>query len=132
MKTPSIKITKVFSFDAAHFLPGHDGKCSAMHGHTYRLEVCVARHAGRVIGEGPSAGMVIDFFHLNQLVKKEIIDKVDHTILNEVFPFRTTSENLAAHFYQVLSEKLSPQGVRVRKIVLWETPTSYVEVEDEC
>ena len=131
MKPLTVKITKAFTFDAAHFLPEHEGKCAAMHGHTYRLEVSVARADGRLIAEGPSAGMVIDFFHLNQLVKAEIIDKVDHTILNDVFTFRTTSENLACHFYQVLAQKLGPLGVRVATVKLWETPTSYVEVGDE-
>lgn len=32
-----IKVTKSFTFDASHFLPNHKGKCSTMHGHTYRF-----------------------------------------------------------------------------------------------
>ena len=39
----AISVTKIFKFDAAHFLPEHSGKCADLHGHTYRLEVTVAR-----------------------------------------------------------------------------------------
>ena len=33
------KISKEFSFDMAHLLDGHDGKCQNLHGHTYKLQV---------------------------------------------------------------------------------------------
>lgn len=29
-----ISVTKIFKFDAAHFLPEHKGKCADIHGHT--------------------------------------------------------------------------------------------------
>ena len=35
-------ITKIVSFDAAHRLPDHAGRCRNLHGHTYRLEATVA------------------------------------------------------------------------------------------
>ena len=38
-----ITITRHFSFDAAHYLPGHEGKCQNLHGHTYKLEVTIGR-----------------------------------------------------------------------------------------
>lgn len=126
-----IKVTKSFSFDAAHFLPNHKGKCSSMHGHTYRLEVTVVREDGKLINSGSDEGMVIDFSDLKAIVKAEVIDKVDHKVLNEVFSFRTTAENIAAHFMGVLIDKLRPFGVKVEKIKLWETPDSCVEVDYE-
>ncbi|AHF08180.1 6-carboxy-5,6,7,8-tetrahydropterin synthase [Desulfitobacterium metallireducens DSM 15288] len=124
-----MKITKSFTFDAAHFLPNHKGKCSSMHGHTYRLEVTVLRENGKLIERGSDEGMVIDFSDLKAIVKAEIIDKVDHKLLNEVFPFRTTAENMAAHIFSVLTDKFQPLGVKVEKIKLYETPDSYAEVE---
>lgn len=123
-----IKLTKSFNFDAAHFLPNHKGKCSSMHGHTYRLEVTVIREEGNLINSGSDEGMVIDFADLKEIVKDEVINKIDHKVLNEVFSFRTTAENMAAHIFVVLTEKLHSFGVRVDKIRLWETPDSYVEV----
>lgn len=122
-----IKVTKSFTFDAAHFLPNHKGKCAAMHGHTYRLEVTVIRQNG-LIDSGSDEGMVIDFYDLKGIVTAEVIDKLDHKVLNEVLSFRTTAENMAAHIFSVLKDKLQSGGVIVEKIKLWETPDSYVEV----
>ncbi|HZK54249.1 MAG TPA: 6-carboxytetrahydropterin synthase QueD [Desulfosporosinus sp.] len=123
-----IKLTKSFTFDSAHFLPNHKGKCSNMHGHTYRLEVTVVRENGTLLVGGSDEGMVIDFSDLKAVVKGEVIDKIDHKVLNEVLPFRTTAENLAAHIFSVLSDKLQLSGIIVERIKLWETPDSYVEV----
>lgn len=30
-----IRITKAYKFDMAHALPGHDGLCKNIHGHSY-------------------------------------------------------------------------------------------------
>lgn len=126
-----IKLTKSFTFDSAHFLPDHKGKCSNMHGHTYRLEVTVVRDNGKLINGGSDDGMVIDFSDLKDVVKAEVIDKIDHKVLNEVLPFRTTAENMAAHIFCVLTDKLQLRGVNIDKIKLWETPDSYVEIGHE-
>lgn len=123
-----ISITKIFTFDSAHSLPGHKGKCANLHGHTYRLEVTVSRQNGSLVTGGSSEGMVMDFGDLKSIVNTEIIEQADHKLLNDVYDFRTTSENLASHYYHVLERKLSPLGVAVCRIRLWESPTSYVEV----
>ena len=70
-------VGKEFTFDSAHFLPKYYGKCEKMHGHTYRLQVVVD---GK-IGEN---GLVIDFTILKKIVKKQIIDKLDHCVINEI------------------------------------------------
>lgn len=126
--TVVIKVTKSFTFDAAHFLPNHKGKCATMHGHTYRLEVTVVRENGKLMTDGSDEGMVVDFYDLKTIVTTEIIDKLDHKVLNEVLPFRTTAENMAVHIFGVLTDKLQSSGVLVEKIKLWETTDSYVEV----
>ena len=48
------RVTRSFTFEAAHRLPWHGGRCRDLHGHGYRLEVTV---------EGPvdANGVVIDF-----------------------------------------------------------------------
>ena len=124
----AISVTKIFKFDAAHFLPEHSGKCADLHGHTYRLEVTVARKDGGLVAEGSSAGMVIDFSDLKAIVQREIIEKVDHKMLNDIFPFRTTAENMVIHFYEVLEQQLTPLDVEILKLRLWETQTSFAEV----
>ena len=121
-------ITKIFMFDSAHSLPGHKAKCAHVHGHTYRLEVTVTRKEGNLIAGGSSDGMVMDFSDLKEIVNTEIIEQADHKFLNDVYAFRTTSENIANHYYRLLAEKLAPLGVEVCRLRLWESPTSFVEV----
>ena len=124
----AISVTKIFKFDAAHFLREHSGKCAELHGHTYRLEVTVARKDGGLVADGSSADMVLDFGDLKAIVQREIIEKVDHKMLNDIFPFRTTAENMVVYFHEVLEQQLVPLGVEVLKLRLWETQTSFAEV----
>jgi 6-pyruvoyltetrahydropterin/6-carboxytetrahydropterin synthase len=119
---------KIFTFDAAHFLPGYVGKCANMHGHTYRLEITVSRvNAGSKI-ESSNEGMIVDFAELACMVKDTILDQVDHKVLNEVFDFRPTSENLASYIYHLLQEKLKCNSLKLEKVALWESEKSCVEV----
>lgn len=55
-----VRVTKEFSFEMAHALEGHDGKCRNIHGHSYHLAVTII---GSPINkdESPKNGMVIDF-----------------------------------------------------------------------
>lgn len=124
-----VRVTKIFEFDAAHCLPGHKGKCANIHGHTYKLEVTAQGKLKEEEGTS-SEGMVIDFSDLKQLVQELIIEQVDHQMLNEVFSFRTTAENLALHFLQVLQKACQHKEMNIVKLKLWESPTSYCEVGD--
>lgn len=151
--------TKIFSFDMAHRLPGHEGLCKNIHGHTYKLEVTVSRDTpSGIISGGPSEGMVIDFQALSGLVKTSIVDKLDHACI--IYPeeqfdidmlklmekhdmkvvelgYRPTAELMARNFFELLVKKISKSDVpeirdlTVVKIRLWETPTAYAEVTDE-
>ncbi len=123
-----IMVVKEFTFDAAHQLPDHPGKCKQMHGHTYRLQVGI---------KGPinSVGMVIDFGDMKDIVN-ELLERVDHKCLNEIeadeFPFlQPTAECMVLWFRDRLSQavyRLTGQyAIRVVMIKLWETPTSYAE-----
>lgn len=114
-----IKVTRHFEFEACHRLPEYDGDCARFHGHTYKMEVTVE---GAVDHE---TGMVIDFKHLNNIVKENIIQNVDHRDLTEVFPFRTTAENMVSFFAKTLLDS----GLNVCQIKLWETTNSYATWE---
>src|SRR5277367_1595693 len=74
-----VQIRKQFAFEAAHVLPHHQGKCSRLHGHSYRLDVTVE---GGLQSEGPATGMVIDFDELARIVRTAVIDALDHRHLN--------------------------------------------------
>lgn len=133
-----ITIVKEFTFDAAHQLPNYNGKCSNLHGHTYKLQVGIT---GKVID-----GMVFDFAELKNFVKDDIIEFLDHKYLNELsqdkFPHRNpTAENMVMWISKVLMEtleamkeksgfrygtKMNP-AIKLDFVRLWETPTSYAE-----
>ncbi len=107
-------------FDAAHFLREYRGKCEALHGHRFRV---VARISAAKLDD---AGMAYDFTELKKHLN-DILDKFDHSCLNEVPPFdeiNPSSEHLAAIIYRELSEKLSGAPVSVASIEVWESPQS--------
>jgi len=90
-----MEITKIFTFDAAHHLTDYHGKCEHVHGHTYKLEITV---------EGPvqSNGLVLDFTILKNIVKNNILDKVDHFDLNTILK-NPSSENLVIWMWEQIS-----------------------------
>ena len=92
------------------------------HGHTYTLEVTIK---GEV---KPETGMVMDFKHLKELIKTEIILKVDHKNLNIDVPFLegviSTVENMALAFWNILEPKIK-NGV-LYEIKLYESERNYV------
>jgi 6-pyruvoyltetrahydropterin/6-carboxytetrahydropterin synthase len=139
-----IRITKEFSFEAAHALKGHDGPCRNIHGHSYKLSVTVS---GTPVQDpsSPKNGMIMDFGDLKRIVKENIIDVLDHALilpsdmdidglrkLGESFSkvhvvgFQPTSENLLNDFASRISGLL-PAGVTLYSLRLRETANSYAE-----
>jgi 6-pyruvoyltetrahydropterin/6-carboxytetrahydropterin synthase len=111
-----MQVCKQFRFEAAHILPHHPGKCSRLHGHSYRLEVFVE---GPLQSEGPAAGMVVDFDEIAAVVRAHVIDTLDHRSLND-FLDNPTSELLV----QWIWDRLAPHLAGLTRLVLWETPTA--------
>ena len=141
-----IRITKKFKFEMAHALHGYDGLCKNIHGHSYKLFVTVK---GKIKNEQGNAkdGMVLDFDVLKNIIKPEIINKYDHSLVlnansphseidlsafEKVFflPYQPTSENLVTDFAFKIKSKL-PQGIELTKVVLSETATSFAEWNNE-
>ncbi|MFD1887695.1 6-carboxytetrahydropterin synthase QueD [Paenibacillus wenxiniae] len=140
MAQNEVKVCKIFSFDSAHQLVNHKGKCANVHGHTYKLEVNLK--AEPILSEGSTdEGFVIDFSDLKAIVKEEVINEFDHafiaqgnepsyeTIKNSgskvcLLGFRTTVENMATY----ICWKLAKRNLPVHSVKLWETPTGWAEV----
>jgi len=125
------KISKEFSFDMAHLLDGHDGKCQNLHGHTYKLQVEIS---GDLYESGAKKAMVIDFSDLKSIVKKTILDPMDHA-----FIYNQTSERESqiAALLQELNSKTfifnrlkHDEQLAISAIRLWETPTSFCEYQE--
>ena len=94
-----MKVRRSFDFEAAHRLPHHPGKCRQPHGHSYRLIVTVDRPVD------PVSGLAIDFSDLKKVVRREVVDVVDHTSLNDVLD-NPTAELLATWIWGRLHGRL--------------------------
>lgn len=122
-KEAIVSVTKEFTFDSAHFLINYNGKCANLHGHTYKLQITV-------FGRLNEQGMVIDFNELKRVVSEKIIDDLDHKVINDVFPYNPTAENMVIHIFDVVKDYLLKNyknKVFIEKVRLYETPTSYAE-----
>jgi 6-pyruvoyltetrahydropterin/6-carboxytetrahydropterin synthase len=118
-----VVIRKHFRFEAAHVLPHHPGKCSRLHGHSYRLEVAIR---GALQDTGPARGMIADFDEISALVRPLVVERLDHSSLNDVLP-NPTAEHIALWIWETLAQEL-PQ---LDEIVVWETPTACAVVRAE-
>jgi len=122
-------ITKIFRFEAAHHLPGHQGKCARPHGHSYRLEVTIHGPIKDAPGEADH-GMVMDFGDLSHIVKNSVIERLDHQDLNAVTGLHTTAENLAHWIWDELTANGLSEALLYR-IRLWETESCFVEITQQ-
>ena len=103
-------------FAAAHQLRMVAQKCENLHGHNWRVEVCVR-------GEKlDAAGVLVDFGVLKGYLKTIIAD-LDHKFLNELEPFNgnPSSERIAVHIAERLQAHLADSGVRVSSVSAWES-----------
>jgi 6-pyruvoyltetrahydropterin/6-carboxytetrahydropterin synthase len=119
-------LTKLVHFEAAHALPGHQGKCARLHGHSYRLEVSI-RGLVKQAPRQSDDGMVMDFQDLSEIIQRSILSRLDHHYLNEIIDERTTAENLVHWIWDALLQGGLPAHLLYR-LRLWETETGYVEI----
>jgi len=137
---PLVRITRRLHFSAAHRLYRADwseernrevfGDCSNpnWHGHNYDLDVTVE---GEV---DPETGFVMDLGELRTTVEERVLRDLDHRNLNLEVPWlegqNPTTENVVVAIWERLSPRL-PEGVRLRRLVLHETPRNHVEYEGD-
>ncbi|HBO98270.1 MAG TPA: 6-carboxytetrahydropterin synthase QueD [Verrucomicrobia bacterium] len=131
-------VTKTITFDAAHILTNHRGLCKNLHGHTYRVDVSVARPTDA------AEDMVIDFKDLKSILEEVVVARFDHAFIYSTesagereiaavvekngmrtapLPYRSTAENLARHFF----ESLAPRVRGLSAVRVWETPGNCAE-----
>jgi 6-pyruvoyltetrahydropterin/6-carboxytetrahydropterin synthase len=134
-----VYITRRETFAAAHRLFKQElsdeenlklfGKCSNpnWHGHNYTLEVIVA---GKVDAD---TGFVMDLKDLKEIVRKNVITKVDHKNLNLDTDFMKgkipTSENIVIAIWNELEDKIT-KG-KLSSVKLYETENNYFEYKGE-
>jgi 6-pyruvoyltetrahydropterin/6-carboxytetrahydropterin synthase len=126
---PSSVTVKVY-FEAAHRLhnpaksePWNQevfGKCNNRHGHghNYILEVSIR---GAVDAD---SGYLMDMKDLKDLLRRVVVDEVDHRHLNLEVPWLAdvipTAENLAAAFYARIAPAL-PEAISLAAVTVHET-----------
>jgi 6-pyruvoyltetrahydropterin/6-carboxytetrahydropterin synthase len=113
------EIEKTFTFEAAHELKHHDGKCKNMHGHSYILQIAVRK--ADLIPSGPKVNMVMDFQDVNDVVKPLIEEYLDHRILNETLQSDSTTVEFVCKW---IFERLESKIEGLHRITLYETATS--------
>ncbi len=131
-----VYLTRSEHFNAAHKLynPAWSyekneevfGKCANenWHGHNYELLVTIKGKPST------DTGFVFDVKRLSNIIKDNIIEKIDHRNLNvDVEMMRgkmCSTENLAIAIWDELVKHL-PAGLQLHCIKLYETPRIYVE-----
>jgi 6-pyruvoyltetrahydropterin/6-carboxytetrahydropterin synthase len=115
------EVTVETGFSGAHKLRGYEGKCSNLHGHNWKVVVTVGAT------QLDAVGMAVDF----AVVKEEtraILAQVDHTYLNEVFPFtelNPTAENIAKWVWEMLVKHLDSSTISVMRVSVWESDSAF-------
>jgi 6-pyruvoyltetrahydropterin/6-carboxytetrahydropterin synthase len=131
------ELTVSCTFDAAHRIRGHPGKCAYLHGHTYHLEVTVGARSLNPLG------MVVDFDDLRAVIQKVVLDVWDHATLLDPedplggailavqpdapdrvvrLPGPPTVEVMTREAWAALEPHLPP-GVELERLAIRETPT---------
>ncbi len=130
-----VKVSRKEHFNAAHRLFNPEwsdeknsnvfGKCSNpnYHGHNYELIVSL-------VGEpDETTGYVYDLKLLSDIIKENVLVKLDHKNLNldtEYFQrLNPTAENIAVVIWRILRQKIDSQ--LELKITLYETERNFVE-----
>jgi 6-pyruvoyltetrahydropterin/6-carboxytetrahydropterin synthase len=118
----SYQIVKHIEFESAHRLPWHQGKCQFLHGHSYKLEVCIESEALK------PEGIVEDFGTLKQAINQEIIETHDHKFLNELYE-NPTAELMTKAFFILLETYWKEHKLNgwIKWVRLYETSNSYAE-----
>lgn len=137
---PTVRATRRVHFSAAHRLFRPDwsdeenarifGDCANpnWHGHNYEIDVTVE---GEV---DPETGYVMDLKLLRDALETSVVKDVDHRNLNLEVPWmggvNPTTENFVVAIWNRIVDVL-PQGIRLARVILHETPRNSVEYTGE-
>lgn len=116
------EVTIIKSFSAAHLLSEIGGKCEALHGHNFKVEITVAAEKLN------SAGLLIDFRFLKKILG-EILEDIDHKHLNALASFdgiNPSAENIARYIFEKMELKVVTAGVRIIRVKIWESENAAV------
>jgi 6-pyruvoyltetrahydropterin/6-carboxytetrahydropterin synthase len=110
------------SFSSAHNLRGYKGKCEDLHGHNWRVKICVKSK------ELDNIGMLLDFKYLKKRLNA-VLERMDHKYLNKLSFFKKvnpTSENIAKYIYDALKSRTP----LLSSVTVWENNASSATYEE--
>lgn len=76
-----MKISREFSFEAAHVLSNYTGACNNLHGHSYFGKLEIKRSAKAMEAGHRIPDMVIDFNQLKKVIATVITEQYDHSTI---------------------------------------------------
>jgi 6-pyruvoyltetrahydropterin/6-carboxytetrahydropterin synthase len=140
-----LSLTKVFHFETGHALNEYEGACKNIHGHSYELRVSVTT-SNQSDDFLPAPGFIIDFKEIKKIVTQKIVDHLDHKLIlskaylqkhpqfNElenliIWDFEPSAENILLFIKNTLFNEF-PEEIKLRKLLLYETKSSFVEWND--
>lgn len=104
------------------------GKCSNKnwHGHNYHLYVTVKGTPD------PETGFIMNVKDLSDIMKKYVVDKLDHSNMNLDVDFipegmQPTTENLVILIWQQIESHIAASGAILHCVKLYETENIYAE-----
>lgn len=99
------------------------------HGHNYELEVTVS---GEV---DPETGMILNLREIDDILKAEVVARLDHRHLNEDLPeWKSripTTENLAIDIWERIAPIFRERNATLFRVRLYESPDLYAEYHGE-
>ena len=105
-------------FAAAHQLMMVAKECENLHGHNWKIEVCLV---GETLN---NAGVLMDFGEFKKIVSG-IIERLDHKFLNELEyfsdSFPPSSENISYYIANELQASINDPLVKVSSVTAWES-----------
>jgi 6-pyruvoyltetrahydropterin/6-carboxytetrahydropterin synthase len=114
------------TFSAAHKLRNYKGKCENLHGHNWKVVVCVK---GDMLDD---KGILLDF-HILKDELKEILKIFDHKDINKISFFKKanpTSENIASYIYKKIQESLNKYSVKINYVKVWESDKQFAKYSE--
>jgi 6-pyruvoyltetrahydropterin/6-carboxytetrahydropterin synthase len=103
------------------------GQCSNpnWHGHNYDLFVTVKGELNK------ETGLVVNLKDLSRIIKKQVIQKLDHKNINLEVDFmhgvNASTENLVIKIWDELKPKIEKLGVALHCVKIMETENNYIE-----
>lgn len=113
-------LSKEFKFEAAHQLMNHDGKCSRLHGHSWKGKLTLQSES--LVEAGPKKGMVVDYGEMSKHLKEMVERYLDHHHLNDTLETDSpTSEYVAKWVFDYMELEF---GSLLYSVEIQETCTS--------